>query len=156
MCTGHPLSRRHDTTAIPLCRPKLNVKGRTLSFMYKALPENETSLVATGGTVNTIVASQAAKAAAAPPAVSTGSTYYNATLVVDVVGIINYVDPQAAQKSGLIHIDIGETWLRSSALMVATCCCALLELASPWLCCCRFRRLLPLALLGLVHRSRVH
>lgn len=92
-----------------VCRPKLNIKGRSLSFMYKTLPENETSLVATGGTVNTLVASQTAMAAAALPAVATGSTYYNATVVVDVVGIISYVDPQAAQKSGLIHIDIGET-----------------------------------------------
>ena len=106
---------------ICLCRPKLNVKGRTLSFMYKALPENETSLVATGGTVNTLVASQTAMAAAALPAVATGSTYYNATLVVDVVGIINYVDPQAAQKSGLMHIEIGETSHHLLPLVFVTC-----------------------------------
>ena len=109
-----------------LCRPRLSVKGRTLSFTYKALPELEASLVTTGGTVNNLVASQAANATGAPPAIATGSTYYNATLVVDVVGILSYVEPQAAQKGGYINVNIGEPQPLASVLHV-TCCYGLLS-----------------------------
>lgn len=93
-------------------RPKLDAKTNTLYFEYKVLLTNDTGLLATGGTVNSLVAARngAEGTGATPllPYVTPGSTtFYNATLSIDVVGIQNYVGPQAAQKAGLIRIPLG-------------------------------------------------
>jgi hypothetical protein len=90
----------------------LNESTYTLYIDYKVLPVNETGLVAVGGTVNTLVAQHNGPEGSAGdpilPYVTPGSTtFYNATLTIDVVSIQTYVAQQGGQKAGLIRVPLG-------------------------------------------------
>ncbi len=84
----------------------------TITFAYTVLPVNSTSLPEVGGTVNSIVTSYNGAEGGSMsvlPYVTPGSTmFYNASLAVDVAGILSYVaPPSAAEKAGLIRIPLG-------------------------------------------------
>ena len=87
------------------CRPKLDMRGEALVFTYKTVVANETALPELGGTVNTLVASPSNMVA---PTVAPATTFYNASLVIDISGINAYVAPSTGEKAGLIRIPLSK------------------------------------------------
>lgn len=101
-----------STVLVQLDAPKYDSAKNTITFNYSVLPVNGTTLPGVGGTVNGIVSSNngaEGSGTSVLPYVTPGSTkFYNASLVVDVAGILGYVaSPVSAEKAGLIRIPLG-------------------------------------------------
>lgn len=95
------------TVLLKLSTPMYMPSAGAITLQYVVIAANQT--IASGGTVNSY-ASQGSSAegnsAATLPYVTPGSTtFYNASLAVDVVGIDRYL--QGSEKAGLIRVDLG-------------------------------------------------
>lgn len=101
-----------STVLLRLDAPKFNSVMDTITFTYTVLPVNSTSLPALGGTVNSIVSSyngaEGGSMSVLPYVTPGSTTFLNASLAVDVAGILSYVAaPAAAEKAGLIRVPLG-------------------------------------------------
>ncbi|CAL8470601.1 g10143 [Coccomyxa elongata] len=101
-----------STVLLRLDAPKYDSMMNTITFAYTVLPVNSSSLPALGGTVNSIVSSYngaEGNSMSVLPYVTPGATMFmNASLAVDVAGILGFVaPPPSAEKAGLIRIPLG-------------------------------------------------
>lgn len=83
------------------CRPRLDAALGTLEFTIKKLAANEAGLPELGGTVNAFAASSPSSAA---PPLAPGTTFSNATLIIDIADIETYVDPSIGEKLTVVRV----------------------------------------------------
>jgi hypothetical protein len=98
---------------LQLDRPTYSAISHMMTFQYVVLAMNSTRLPAVGGTVNDYVMrardADSKTHNSTLSAVMPGTTFYAASLVMDIVGIEQYTtDVMARTEDGLIHVDLGE------------------------------------------------